>query len=241
VEYEDRIRIATPEGTELDLALAGLGSRSIAAGADISIQLACVGAFALVLLTTAPAQALATALIVLFAFAITFGYDVAFEVWGGGRTPGKRLAGLRVVRSGGEPVAFVTSAVRNVMRLVDILPFFYGVGMATIFFSRHNQRLGDVAAGTVVIRERHAADRLARAWAPAPDAAAPAWDVSGVSARDAATLAEFLARRERLDRRARRDLAADLRARLAPGVAGAPPGLDDEDFLEGVAAAKAAR
>src|SRR5206468_11279553 len=90
-------------------------------------------------------------------FLVYFGYDVAFETLASGRTPGKRAAGLRVVRLGGEPVGFVASAVRNLGRLVDMQPgLLYAVGAATILFSRHNQRLGDLAAGTLVVRERRA-------------------------------------------------------------------------------------
>ena len=78
-----------------------------------------------------------------------------FEVLGGGRTPGKRWTGLRVVRSGGRRSRFTRSAMRNILRLIDILPGFYGVGMAVIFVTPHNQRLGDLAAGTLVVRDRH--------------------------------------------------------------------------------------
>ena len=87
-------------------------------------------------------------------FLVFFGYDVLFEVRSRGRTPGKRWTGLRVVRTGGQPVTFVPSCVRNVMRLVDFLPALYAIGMLSIFVTPRNQRLGDLAAGTLVMRDR---------------------------------------------------------------------------------------
>src|SRR5207244_5481193 len=77
-----------------------------------------------------------------------------FDVGAARRTRGKLVNGLRVVRIDGSPVTFFTSAVRNVLRLVDILPGMYLVGIAAILVTRQNQRLGDVAAGTLVVRER---------------------------------------------------------------------------------------
>ena len=97
------------------------------------------------------------ALLALVSFAVVTTYDILFEVFASGRTPGKRMNGLRVVRSGGEPVRFVTSAIRNALRAIDFLPFAYVIGAVTILATRNNQRLGDIAAGTLVVRERRAA------------------------------------------------------------------------------------
>lgn len=253
MEYEDRLRISTPEGVELELTLAGIGSRFTASLIDHAIQAALVIA-SLVLFTqlgdaeragaqieTGSDVALGAAVVTLWSFVVFVAYDVLFEVRAGGRTPGKRLTGLRVVRTGGQPVGFVTSAIRNVVRVVDLLPGFYGVGMAVIFGSGRNQRLGDIAAGTIVIRER-TGGRRATPVAPAAAASeAPDWDVSGVGADDVATVRRYLARRPELGASARSRLARDLSDRLRPHVAGAPAGVEPEAFLEGVSAAKAAR
>ncbi|HET9771454.1 MAG TPA: RDD family protein, partial [Acidimicrobiia bacterium] len=177
-------------------------------------------------------------------FLVWSGYDVAFETLASGRTPGKRVAGLRVVRLGGEPVGFLTSAVRNLLRLVDMQPgLLYAVGAVTILFSRRNQRLGDLAAGTLVVRERRAPLPAPRP--PVPDFAVAdryaAWDVSAVTSFELVTVRRFLERRGQLDPAARARLGWDLAERLRPKVAGAPPGLHPEHFLEAVAEAKAAK
>src|SRR6476659_3481043 len=151
MEYEDRVRISTPEGVDVELTLAGIGSRFIAAIFDFMIQFSIVLAAAILLgVTGGDRGGISFAAFIL----VFFGYDVLFEVRSRGRTPGKRWTGLRVVRTGGAPVTFVPSCVRNVMRLVDILPALYAIGMASIFITRQNQRLGDLAAGTLIVRDR---------------------------------------------------------------------------------------
>jgi uncharacterized RDD family membrane protein YckC len=238
--FEDRVAIATPEGVEVELTLAGIGSRFIAGGIDLTIQILTLAALAIVLDRLGAAGA---ALLSSLTFAVIFFYDVLFEVLGRGRTPGKRVTGLRVVRSGGRPITLVPSALRNILRLIDILPALYAVGMTTIFVTRRNQRIGDLAAGTLVVRERHG-DRGAQA-VPAPLTADPGpaagWDVSGVGRDDVAAVRAFLERREQLDAAPRRSLAADLAGRLRPRVRGAPGDVPDEPFLELLVAAKAAR
>lgn len=237
--FEDRVAIATPEGLELELTLANLGSRFMGGVIDLVIQIAVIVASALLL---RPAGDLGAALFAIASFALVFFYDVLFEVLGGGRTIGKRAVGLRVVRTGGRPVTLVRSAIRNVLRVLDVLPVFYGLGAVVVFASRHNQRLGDIAAGTYVIRERFGSGGGEADAAPRVDAAeAAGWDVASVSAHDVATVRAFLARRHSLDAGPRSRIAADLAGRLRPRVAGAPAGLANERFLEMLDAAKAAR
>jgi uncharacterized RDD family membrane protein YckC len=246
VTYEDRISIPTPEGVELELVLAGLGSRLVATLVDLLIKGAVVIALWVIAASTGNDEAggFVVAGLLVATFLVWFGYDVAFETLASGRTPGKRAAGLRVVRLGGEPVGFLASAVRNLLRLVDGLPGIYAVGAASVLLSRHNQRLGDLAAGTLVVRER-------RAPLPAPPSAAgsdfavadryAAWDVSGITSFELVTIRRFLERRAQLDPAARGRLGHELAERLRPKVAGAPPGLHPEEFLEALAEAKAAR
>ena len=243
--YDDRISIPTPEGVELELVLAGIGSRLVATIVDLLVKVGLL--IALWVIGSAvggdEAGGFLLAALVVASFLVFFGYDVAFEALASGRTPGKRAAGLRVVRLRGEPVGFVASAVRNLLRLVDSLPGIYAVGAACILFSSRNQRLGDLAAGTLVVRERRAP--LAGAIPSAPDFAAAdryaAWDVSGVTAFELVTVRRFLERRWQLDPAARGRLGWELAERLRPKVAGAPPDLHPEQFLEALAAAKAAR
>ena len=239
MEYEDRVRIATPEGVDVELTLAGIGSRFIAAFADFVLQWAVILAAALLLgVTGGDAEGWARAVFAIVFFLVFFGYDVFFEVRSRGRTLGKRWTGLRVVRTGGRPVTFVPSCVRNVMRLVDFLPVAYAVGMLSIFVTQKNQRLGDLAAGTLVVRERPGSFTSTPAVVPATARAVDGWDVSAVSAQDIGTVRQFLARRQSLADQARTDLASELERRLRPRVAGAPDELSPEEFLERLSAAK---
>lgn len=96
---------------------------------------------------------IAIPIILIFQFLLLNGYFVIFELAWNGQTPGKRLMKLRVVRDGGAPVTFASVLIRNLMRIVDLLPTAYAIGIITILLSKKNQRLGDMAAGTLVIRD----------------------------------------------------------------------------------------
>jgi uncharacterized RDD family membrane protein YckC len=100
------------------------------------------------------ARSVLIALSAIAAFLITWGYYFFFEAFKDGQTPGKRTEGLRVVRDGGLPVDVSAAALRNLVRYVDFLPFTYIIGMWTIFASSQCKRLGDYAAGTIVVKER---------------------------------------------------------------------------------------
>lgn len=260
-DYQDRLHIATPEGITVDLVLAGLGSRFVATLVDLTFKLLLiVGA----LLLASALGDLGVALFSILAFAIYFGYDVAFEVLARGQTPGKRWTGLRVLRDDGRPVDLLASAIRNVVRLVDGLAFGYLPAMVSILVTKRNQRLGDLAASTIVVREPRRRDAVAM---PAPLGSAPATggadllfggfaipagvgaarrpaaagtlDVSAVSAADLAAVRGFLDRRDDLPARVRGDLARRIASALGPRVGGASAHLRDEDLIEQVAAAKA--
>lgn len=242
MELEDRVTIATPEGLPLGLQLAGLASRFIAGWFDLVLQLVIIALVA-VLVFSLFGAAVATAVFAVSVFAVVWFYHVLFEVLGGGRTPGKRLTHLRVVRDDGTPVDLPTSAIRNLLRIVDLL--FLGLpGLLCILFTRRNQRVGDLAAGTLVIRDAPAMSPSAWATLSAPAAREPSGpstplDVSGVSDAEVAAVRRFLARRDELDRAARQRLAYRLEAGLREKVAGAPPDPNPERFLEALVAAKA--
>jgi uncharacterized RDD family membrane protein YckC len=242
VGFEDRLAIATPEGVEIELTLAGLGSRFIAALLDLFIRL--LPLIALLVLIDPEDGAIGAAIFALADFGSAFFYYVLFEVLGGGRTPGKRATGIRVVRMGGRPVTFVRSMLRNIVRLVDLLPAAYLVGMVTIFITNNNQRLGDLAAGTLVVRDRHGDRRTGDAPSSVGTTYDPGdavnWDISAVSAEDIATVRAFLERRSSLGSPARVDLARRLAERLRPMVGGANEP-SHERFLEMLVAAKARR
>lgn len=250
MSYEDRISIATPEGVDLELTLAGVGSRAVARLLDQLIQMALLIALAILAALAGSGGGdgggLALAGVILLLFVSQFGYDVLFETLASGRTPGKRWAGLRVVRADGAPIGFLTSAIRNLLRLIDFLPGVYAVAIVAVLVSGRNQRLGDMAAGTLVVREK----RVVTPAEPAPPDAwrqaagrrdLSTWDVSSVTAEELATVRRFLERRPSLNPAARTRLAGELASRLRPKVVGPTGEEEPEAFLEDLVAAKAAR
>jgi uncharacterized RDD family membrane protein YckC len=247
VHYEDRITIATPEGVALQFTLAGLGSRALAGGVDLVFKVLGIGLLLLVLMGAFGTYA---EIVIVPAVALTLLlYDVAFETLHSGRTPGKSMSGLRVVRSSGRPVDVTASMIRNVLRLVDGLPLSYVPTIVSIAVTRRNQRLGDLAADTVVIRDRRGIDVAQPSFAdgaappraePLHAAAGASWDVSAVPVEDLATVRAFLERRDGLAREPRARLAAQLDGALRPHVGGADVS-DPERFLEILYDAKRAR
>jgi uncharacterized RDD family membrane protein YckC len=145
---DTRIRLETPEGIDLALRPAGLLSRSLAFGIDLMIR--GVLLVALFFLLDALGE-FGGGLFVLALFLINWWYMVLFEVLHQGRTPGKQLMGLRVVHDDGTPVGWSASLLRNLLRLIDMLPFGYSVGAFSCLQHPLFKRLGDLAAGTLVI------------------------------------------------------------------------------------------
>jgi uncharacterized RDD family membrane protein YckC len=243
MQYEERTRIATPEGVELELVLAGLASRFIAElfdGALIVLMLAAT--IALAALVGGAGGFVLVSIALGGVMLISVAYNVAFEVLAAGRTPGKRWTGLRVVMEGGEPVGLRASAVRNLIRLIEGLPLWYVPAIVSILVTKRNQRLGDLAANTLVVREPRAPGRTRdQPAAPHPALRLADWDVSAVTQEDLAAVRTFLARRSGFTAAARDGLARELAGRLSGKVAGHPPNLPPELLLEGIAAAKASR
>jgi uncharacterized RDD family membrane protein YckC len=253
VELEDRITIGTPEGIELQLQLAGAASRYIARGIDFALELTLIAILLILALvigggTGGLAGGWATAGFIVSIFAVLYFYNVLFEVLAQGRTPGKRATHLRVVREQGTPVDLPASLVRNLLRLIDEQLFGLPALLA-ILLTKHNQRLGDLAAGTLVIREAPTPgahpDSLPRATgrtaAGQVRIETSGWDLSAVSAEELVAIRRFLERRATLERHARQELARRLEQGLRGKVAGAPPTHDPERFLEALAQAKSSR
>lgn len=162
----DFIHVETPESVDLTFEPVGVGSRFLAAFLDslilgsICLATLIVGLFLLGALDVAKAPKLLTGsvssiLLVLVGILFT-GYKLLFEAIWNGQTLGKRLVGIRVVQENGLPVEFAQVLVRHLLRLVDFLPSLYFLGVLCILASRRGQRLGDMVAGTVVVRERPA-------------------------------------------------------------------------------------
>jgi len=244
MDWEDAITISTPEGVLLRVVLAGAASRFIAGTIDLALQIVLLALSGYVTLGLI-GGGVGEALTFIDIFLILFGYYLAFELLAAGRTPGKMLTHLRAVRDGGAPVDLPASAIRTLVRPIDFLPSGYLVGLLSIVFTRRNQRIGDLAAGTLVIREppaaRAAAPDAAGAGAAPPAARPPlppGFDVSAVSTEEIAAVQRFLARRDTLDPDSRRALAQRLEQGLRPKVAGLGSIAEPESFLEALAEIK---
>ena len=214
MQFEDTTRIDTPEGVELALTLAGLGSRIVAQLTDGLIKGGSSLLLVLVLGTDSVATSVAIAAITLLMF---FGYETVFEILWSGRTPGKRSAGIRVVMADGSPVTFMAAVVRGLLRIVDFLPGLYGVGAVLVFSTKKNQRLGDMAAGTIVIRERKV-DQWRVTVALDNVSIPPGFDATGVKQEQLALARSYLLRRSSLTLDVRNRLAAQIAAELRPVV-----------------------
>jgi len=157
------IRVRTPENVVFGFRLAGLASRLSAAIIDyaivsflVGLLIGAMGIVALAFRISLPgigtfASAGAVAIVFLAIFVVLFGYFTFFEMLWNGQTPGKRALGLRVVKDLGQGITFADSLVRNLVRIADILPGFYGVGALAVLTSQRNKRLGDHVAGTLVV------------------------------------------------------------------------------------------
>lgn len=234
---DDRFTIRTPEHVELRFVIAGAGNRFLALVLDTLIQWAAIAilfmAFALALGLLGPllrgplgapgapsTETLAIwvlAAIVLVTFLLYWGYFTFFETLWGGQTPGKRAMKIRVIREDGRPIGFTEATIRNLLRIVDALPGIYGVGLVVMLLNRHFKRLGDYAAGTVVIRERR------RAVPPrgprlrvSPQQALPAAEANlgRLGREELAMVDAFLRRRDDLDARSRAEWAEKIAVSL---------------------------
>ncbi|MEP7104403.1 MAG: RDD family protein [Chloroflexota bacterium] len=153
----DDLVVTTPERVTFDYQLAGPGSRFLAQLVDLPLQVIALLLAVLVGLglgALTHSQAVATVSGIVFGFLAIWGYYPVIETAWGGQTLGKHIFGLRVVGDRGEPISFVQALVRNLVRLVDFLPFLYGIGLVVLFLNGRGKRLGDLAAGTVVVREK---------------------------------------------------------------------------------------
>src|SRR4051794_24485552 len=179
MEYEDRRTISTPEGVQLALPLAGIGSRFMAGLVDYTL----VGlAYLIVVLATLwlAGGTAATIIYVTAVLAINVGYFTLFEVFGGGRTLGKRATGLRVVTDGGGQVGLRASLIRNIIRLVET-SLAYLPAIVSVLATSNNQRLGDLAAGTLVVRDTKLEPVVAPSQAtPVTPERYASWDVTGI-------------------------------------------------------------
>jgi uncharacterized RDD family membrane protein YckC len=242
-----RSGIVTPEAVRLEFESEGIGSRGVALLIDLAVQ---ATATVVLFLGTAlvagsgvaagmPGWVGVTIFLLLF-FLILWGYPTAMETLWRGRTLGKAAMGLRVVTVEGAPVRFRHAAIRAALALVDIYASSGGVAVLSALLTQQNQRLGDLAAGTIVLRERtgSAAPAAVRFAIPAgAEGYAATLDPSCLSAADYQAVRAFLLRAPGLAPQVRADLAVSLAQPLAARLRHAPPpGVSPELFLACLAA-----
>lgn len=220
---DEFLQIDTPENVIFDYEVAGIGSRFLAglidmlliALVDILVMVVAIVAFQIAARTLPELEdALwwVVAVVTLVVFVVMGGYYMVFEALWNGQSPGKRLVNLRVIRADGTPITLIESLIRNFMRLIDFFPVGFGLAFITMFIDKQSRRLGDLAAGTLVVFDRPEATLeslrprqpptgpLPTANPPVPGDApsAPAIPVERLTDRDAAMAEAYLQRRREL-------------------------------------------
>lgn len=271
-ETPDQLTIETPEQVAIRFPIAGIGSRFLALLADTLLQALAYGILVLLLVLlfsglsqsaaasnapapSANAEKWVIAAIIIFHFLLYWGYFTLFEAFWNGQTPGKRFCKLRVIRDSGRQITLFESMTRNLIRIVDWMPGIYAVGIVTMLCNKRNKRLGDLAAGTLVVHERAAeaplwggsASRTFTAGVFAPDPAAPppimpvavdlpADAVARLTPDDLNVIDHFFTRAIDIDI-ARREQLADRLARQMTARMGIsmPEGVSPERVLESIA------
>jgi uncharacterized RDD family membrane protein YckC len=263
----DIYSLDTPESVSVGYDVAGVGSRFLAALIDalvLAVVLAALGIVTLIagLNLQGTIAYAAVAVGVLIINVVLLGYFVFFEIIWNGQSPGKRAMGLRVIKASGYPITPVTALIRNVVRLVDWLPAFYAVGVITMIANRHARRLGDLVAGTMVIKEKRYAGLSSLSSArstmapsrpsdvqradglpePAPLGGSGA-QLDRLTREDEALIRDFLSRRHTLSPRRRDDLAHQIATVVHGRIGGdfplhGEPGQPAERYLEVVLAAR---
>lgn len=217
-----RVAVDTPEHVRLDYVLADLGSRVAAMAIDMAIMVGCAFVLGFALYHAGAlgelARAASRTILIFAAFFAQWGYFMLFEGLGGGRTPGKRAIGLRVIHVGGEPLSFQGSVLRNLIRIVDLQPALSGLaGTVCILVNKRAQRLGDLVAGTMVVRDAGGSELLGSDDPPPARVGRPV-----LSVEQFALLAGYMARRQGLDPEIRRRVAASVQTALGFALEGDP-------------------
>jgi uncharacterized RDD family membrane protein YckC len=247
VQLTDRLRIDTPEQIALELSIAGIGSRSLAIAIDTVLQvvlfLAGVLTLALVergmppglggLTLTRSLEPYGPAVIVLFLFCLYWGYFAFFEIIWKGQTPGKRVVRIRVIKASGRPINAYEAVGRNLVRVIDLVPGMYAVGITCMMLNRYSQRLGDFVAGTVVVHETRT-HIVQPGWIVAGSPSNP--DVGQLTSGDLVLIETYLRRRFDLEPEVRDRTAHQIASRIVARTGATPaPGQHVDDFLGEVA------
>jgi len=241
VDSFEQLEIDTPEQIALELPLAGIGSRFLAIAIDTLIQVALYIITAIIFIIMLPLgfsmfnflpRLIGPAMAVFILFAIYWGYFAIFEILWKGQTPGKRFAGIRVIKESGRPINAFEAVGRNLMRAVDVLPGIYGVGLVCMMCNRQSRRLGDFVAGTVVVHEKPT-EEVRPSWNTTTESSSSTPGLGQATADELVLIETYLSRRWELDPEVRLRTAIQIADRIK-----AKTGLQSEgrqhvdDFLE---------
>jgi uncharacterized RDD family membrane protein YckC len=263
--FADQLNIETPEQVDIHFPIAGIGSRFVAVLIDHAIQILVyilIGIAIGIWASSLGPQKLGAktdqidtmgkwfvAFIIFINFCLIWGYFALFEAYWHGQTPGKRIMKLRVIKDSGRQITLFESLARNLLRFVDYLPSLYLAGVVTMLCNRKNKRLGDFAAGTLVVHELAVDDRVADAFvsgedffarkrAEAPeDGLLPADAIARLEPADLHVIETFFARALDLDMQTRAAMAAKIGARMAAKMRVPLPEGNPERALEAMAKA----
>jgi uncharacterized RDD family membrane protein YckC len=241
VDSIDQLKIDTPEQIALELPLAGIGSRFLALAIDTLIQVAVYLITGFVFLFTLPLgssvltflpKLLGPAVAVFILFAVYWGYFAVFEILWKGQTPGKRYAGIRVIKESGRPINAFESVGRNFMRAVDGLPGIYGVGLVCMMCNRQSRRIGDFVAGTVVVHEKPTED-VRPSWNTSERKGVAAGAMTKVAPEELVLIETYLHRRWEFEPSVRLNMAIQIAERLKSKIGLQPEDHQHvDDFLE---------
>jgi uncharacterized RDD family membrane protein YckC len=233
----------------LEFAVAGIGSRFLALAIDTLIQIGAGLVLGIIVGVLGVTGALlgfrqhALWLLALFGaivFFLMFGYFACFEILWNGQTPGKRMIGIRVVKESGRPLTPSETIGRNLFRIVDQLPAFYAIGVLVALMNAQNKRLGDLIAGSIVVRESSMAG-IKPIWQTTQSSAAhppgaTRLSTAALTIEELALIDTFLERRYDLAPDVRSRMAAQILGQLKPKlIATAGDGLSTESLLEALA------
>jgi uncharacterized RDD family membrane protein YckC len=222
---EDRIRVDTPEQIALEFPLAGLGSRFMGLAVDTVIQfiLYMAGIFAMIgIARYAPMlparlawlpRSWVPAILIIFVFCIYWGYFAFFEIVWKGRTPGKRMAGIRAIKNTGRALNVYEVIGRNLLRAVDWLPGMYITGIISMTISPQNQRLGDYLVGSIVVHDR-AAKEIRPEWASSAQPTSINPQLSKITPEELVLIETYLQRRYSLELAVRDATAHKIATRI---------------------------
>lgn len=248
----DLLTIDTPEQVTIRFPVAGIGSRFLAIFTDTVVQgvlYILLGLILYLIARSAPktpvhqisstAEKWMIAIFILFNFLVYWGYFTLFEGFWNGQTPGKRLAKIRVIQQDGRQITLFESMTRNLIRVIDWIPGFYLVGVISMLCTQRHQRLGDLAASTIVIHERPASEPLwghaatpanstrtlfpddspqspaSSPFTPPDDANLPADAVARLTPEDLSVIERFFARILDMDLDTRARIASRLAAQMS--------------------------